>query len=174
MDGLERSCGPGRDWELLETTMTLDKAPDAKVRWIVNRTTIEIVQLGPTLRAGAAARPDGSGVRPALEQVQSRQVVRVPEAPAEHIKTLVQAGYQKKFALFHRGKQFVWGKASVFVSQVFVPSPTNTADFTRRQLAQEWCVRAVVYCAAASEAEEAAATLVGIQHVLRDRVALFK
>ena len=172
MDGLERSCGPGKDWQMLESTMKLDKAPDAKVRWVVDRTTVEMAQLGPPLRA--TSRQDGSGVRPALEQVLSRQVVRVPEAPAEHIKTLLQAGYQKKFALFHRGKQFVWGKAVVSVSQVFVPSATNEADLTRRQLTQDWCVSVVIHCAAASEAEEAAAQLVAIQSTLRDRVALFK
>ncbi len=171
LDALERSCGPGSDWNMLETMMRLDKSPDVHVRWMLGRTTMELAQYTP-LRV--TARSDGTGLKNSLEQVQCWQLTSVREGLAEHLKTLGQVGYQRKCAAFHRGKLFTWGKAIVTVSQVFVPGSSNPADFTKRLLTHDWCVKAVIVCAATNQAEEAAAVLMGIQHVLRDRVALFK
>ncbi len=53
---------------------------------------------------------------------------------------LAQTGFLKKYAVYFRGKRFLWGKAEVTVCQVYAPAPiaTSANDFTRRLLSPDW------------------------------------
>lgn len=98
LDGLERSCGPGASWDLLETTFALE-GKELKVRWTPGENTMQIAHVTPPVRV--TSRPDGQ--MRAMEQVLCRPLKVVSDGGSEHLKVLTHTGFQKKFVVYQRG-----------------------------------------------------------------------
>ena len=144
---------------------TADDNAEVRVRY--TKGVGEMVQRGAAPRV--TSRP---GEASNLEQVCCRPVVRVPNLVVDQLRVLTQTGFQRKCISYQRGKRFSWGKCEVTVGQVFCAGPTP-AEYTKRLLSPDWLVTATLL-STSEGMEDAAAVLLNIRDVLRDRVALFK
>ena len=118
-----------------------------------------------TSRADQAANP--------LESVQCRPVHVVREAAHQHLEVLKKAGYETKFFTYQEGTLYRWGKAVITVSRLYLPESTKMADCKKNPVTDDWLVE-VTMLTTSDAAEDAARTLLHIQNVLSERIALVK
>ncbi len=169
LDALERSCGgSGSDWDLLESTFACGQK-EVKVRWTPGQNSMQIAQVTAPPRVTSRpehslpmeqvlCRPlsvvndAGAEHLRGLEKKRRKrkrrkkkrrggvEIAHVTDFSFLFVIVFAQTGYVKKFAIYQKGRRFVWGKVVITVCQVFAPAPvtTSAADFTRRLLSPDW------------------------------------
>lgn len=168
LDGLERSCGAGTAFALVETTLGQAKQSEVKCRYVVGGRSMEFAQYGQPVKV--TSRP---GMIAVLEGVRHRPVTRLVGGNAQ-VMSLRQAGYEAQRLTYYKGKQFAWGRATVRVARVF--APVSQAALEEHPVAPgTWLVTVTADATLdTSSADEAAAHLLMIQAALQDRVTLVK